>query len=288
MQQMTRRADPAPSRWAYKVQRLWLTPVFRTGLRTGLPVLVVALVAGIYLGNEQRRADLFAGIEGIKRDFQERPEFMVQMMAVDGANEKTLKAIHELMPANFPLSSFDLNLGELRDKIRGIDAVKDVSLQIRSGGVLQVAVTERIPVALWRGPEGVEVIDAEGVRADKLGTRIERPDLPLIVGEGAKQNVPEALELVAAAAPLKERVRGIVRVSNRRWDLVLDRDQRILLPEYDAIRALERVIALEQAKELLTRDVTVVDMRLAERPTIRMTETAHKELLRVRGVKIED
>lgn len=285
---MTRRADPAPSRWAYKVQRLWLTPVFRTGLRTGLPVLVVALVAGIYLGNEQRRADLFAGIEGIKRDFQERPEFMVQMMAVDGANEKTLKAIHELMPANFPLSSFDLNLGELRDKIRGIDAVKDVSLQIRSGGVLQVAVTERIPVALWRGPEGVEVIDAEGVRADKLGTRIERPDLPLIVGEGAKQNVPEALELVAAAAPLKERVRGIVRVSNRRWDLVLDRDQRILLPEYDAIRALERVIALEQAKELLTRDVTVVDMRLAERPTIRMTETAHKELLRVRGVKIED
>ncbi|NVO23491.1 cell division protein FtsQ [Donghicola sp. C2-DW-16] len=285
---MTRRADPAPSRWAYKVQRLWLTPVFRTGLRTGLPVLVVALVAGIYLGNEQRRADLFAGIEGIKRDFQERPEFMVQMMSVDGANEKTLKAIHELMPANFPLSSFDLNLGELRDKIRGIDAVKDVTLQIRSGGVLQVNVTERIPVALWRGPEGVEVIDAEGVRADKLGTRIERPDLPLIVGEGAKQNVPEALELIAAAAPLKERVRGIVRVSNRRWDLVLDRDQRILLPEDDAIRALERVIALEQAKELLTRDVAVVDMRLADRPTIRMTETAHKELLRVRGVKIED
>lgn len=288
MQQMTRRADPAPSRWAYKVQRMWLTPSFRAGLRVGLPVMVVALAAATYLGNEQRRTDLFTSIEAVKRDFQERPEFMVQMMAVDGANEKTLKTIHELMPASFPLSSFDLNLSDLRDEIRKIDAVKDVSLQIRSGGVLQVDVIERQPVALWRGPEGVEVIDEDGVRADKLDARIERPDLPLIVGDGANKNVTQALELIAAAAPIRERVRGVVRVSNRRWDLVLDRDQRILLPEKDAVRALERVIALEQAKELLTRDVSVVDMRLADRPTIRMTQVARKELLRVRGYEAED
>lgn len=288
MQQMTRRGDPAPSRWAYKVQRMWLTPSFRTGLRVGLPVVAVTLALGIYLGNEQRRTDLFASVEAVKRDFQERPEFMVQTLAVEGANEKTQKAIEELLPASFPLSSFDLNLGELRDQIREIDAVKDVSLQIRTGGVLQVAVDERVPVALWRGPEGVEVIDAYGARADKLSTRVERPDLPLIVGEGAKKNVTQALELIAAATPIRERVRGIVRVSNRRWDLVLDRDQRILLPEQGAVHALERVIALAQAKELLARDVSVVDMRLADRPTIRMTEIAHKELLRVRGHKAED
>ncbi|MEY8882825.1 cell division protein FtsQ/DivIB [Donghicola sp. XS_ASV15] len=285
---MTRRADPAPSRWAYKVQRMWLTPSFRMGLRMGLPVMVVALAAATYLGNEQRRSDLFASIEAVKRDFQERPEFMVQTLAVEGANEKTQKAIEDLLPATFPLSSFDLNLGALRDQIREIDAVKDVSLQIRTGGVLQVAVDERVPVALWRGPEGVEVIDAFGVRADKLSARIERPDLPLIVGEGAKKNVTQALDLIAAATPIRERVRGIVRVSNRRWDLVLDRDQRILLPEQGAVRALERVIALEQAKELLARDVSVVDMRLADRPTIRMTKIAQKELLRVRGYEAED
>ena len=37
------RRDPAPSRWAYKMQRLWLTPAFRVFMRFGLPVLVVAL-----------------------------------------------------------------------------------------------------------------------------------------------------------------------------------------------------------------------------------------------------
>jgi cell division protein FtsQ len=69
-------------------------------------------------------------------------------------------------------------------------------------------------------------------------------------------------------------VHGLVRVGERRWDLVLDREQRILLPERGAVQALERVIALENAEEVLTRDVMRVDLRLAQRPTVRMSESA--------------
>jgi cell division protein FtsQ len=56
--------------------------------------------------------------------------------------------------------------------------------------------------------------------------------------------------------------------------VVLDRDQRILLPASGAMQALERVIALERAQEVLTRDVARVDMRLAKRPTVQMTQAA--------------
>jgi len=65
-------------------------------------------------------------------------------------------------------------------------------------------------------------------------------------------------------------------MGDRRWDIVLDRDQRILLPEKGAMQALERVIALERAPkiEILSRDVSRVDMRLAERPTVQMSEEA--------------
>jgi cell division protein FtsQ len=54
-------------------------------------------------------------------------------------------------------------------------------------------------------------------------------------------------------------------VGERRWDVVLDRDQRILLPETEPGRALERVLALDQAQDLLDRDVTV-DLRLEPPP----------------------
>ena len=94
--------------------------------------------------------------------------------------------------------------------------------------------------------------------------------------------MPEALKLIAAANVLGDRLRGLVRVGGRRWDVVLDREQTIMLPEENALQALERVIALEGAQEVLTRDVARVDMRLAARPTLRMNEDATREWWHIR------
>ena len=80
------------------------------------------------------------------------------------------------------------------------------------------------------------------------------------------------------------RLRGLVRMGERRWDVVLDREQRILLPETQAVQALERVIALEGAQDVLARDVARVDMRLAQRPTVQMNKDATQELWRIRQI----
>jgi cell division protein FtsQ len=63
-------------------------------------------------------------------------------------------------------------------------------------------------------------------------------------------------------------------MGERRWDMVLDNDLRILLPTGHPVQALERVIALQQAQEMLDRDVAVVDMRLGDRPTLRLNPVA--------------
>ena len=48
------------------------------------------------------------------------------------------------------------------------------------------------------------------------------------------------------------------------------------------MRALERVIALSEAQDMLQRDVAVVDMRLGQRPTLRMNEPAVQDWWRIR------
>jgi cell division protein FtsQ len=111
-----------------------------------------------------------------------------------------------------------------------------------------------------------------------------RSDLPLIAGEGADRVVGEALTLLRAAGPLMPRLRGIVRVGERRWDMVLDNDQTIMLPEVAPFPALAQVIALNQTQDLLTRDVRAVDMRNPNRPTLRVSENAHEELRRIMGL----
>ncbi len=42
--------------------------------------------------------------------------------------------------------------------------------------------------------------------------------------------------------------------------------------------ALQRVIALHQAQEMLDRDIAVVDMRLGDRPTLRLNPPALAQL----------
>jgi len=70
-------------------------------------------------------------------------------------------------------------------------------------------------------------------------------------------------------------------MGERRWDIVLDRNQRILLPSDGPVAAFDRVIALDLAQDMLERDVTIVDMRNADRPTLRMNEDAAAALRRV-------
>ncbi|MEI4473387.1 cell division protein FtsQ/DivIB [Frigidibacter sp. MR17.24] len=268
------RRDPAPSRAAYRLHRLWLTPMYRRLLRVGLPVALIAAVGGIYMASETRRANLSAGIESITRSVQDRPEFMVSLMAIDGASAPLADAIRNVTQIPFPLSSFQLDLPALRAQIEQIDAVKRAELRVRSGGVLQIDVTERVPALVWKLDGGLYVVDDEGHRIAQLTSREARADLPLVAGEGAELAVPEALAIFAAAQPILPRIRGLVRMGERRWNIVLDRGQEIELPTENAVRAVEAVIALDRAEDILARDITVVDMRNPERPTLRLAETA--------------
>ena len=168
------------------------------------------------------------------------------------------------------------------------DRLSAYNLQLGAGSsdidVLQIDVIERTPAVLWRSAGGLSMLDAGGMHIAEVASRAAHPDLPLIAGEGADARVAEALDLISAAAPLGARLRGLVRMGERRWDVVLDRDQRILLPPDQPVQALERVLALDHAQDMLDRDVQVVDMRLAERPTLRMSALATQEWWHIRQI----
>ena len=270
--------DPAPSRLSYRIERLWLTPLFRAVMRFGLPVMTVALVAVVYLGDADRRAAIGARFAELRTQIENRPEFMVKLMSIDGASGPVADAIRGMLPVTLPASSFAIDLEAMRAAIEQVDAVAGASLKVRAGGVLAVTVTERKPAVLWRTASSLEMLDATGHRVATLLDRSARPDLPVIAGEGAENAVPEAMAILGAAQPILPRVRGLVRMGDRRWDIILDRNQRILLPAIDPVQATEKAIAIDAAEELLARDLAAVDLRNAERPTLRLTSGALEEM----------
>jgi len=221
----------------------------------------------------------------MRTSLQTRPEFMIQMMKIEGASASVAQVIHEIMPVAFPVSSFDLDLDHIRNVLAGLDPVERVQIRVQPGGTLLVQVTERVPAVVWRAHQGLFLLDAEGNRIRPLADRTARADLPVIAGDGADEAAAEALALLAAATPLQDRVRGLVRMGARRWDVILDGDQRILLPQTNPVAALERVIAMDAAMDVLARDVAIVDLRLGPRPTLRLRAHAVEELQRIRAVE---
>ncbi|MEH7829425.1 cell division protein FtsQ/DivIB [Gemmobacter denitrificans] len=279
------RRDPAPTRMAYRMQRLWLTPLFRIAMRVGVPVLLISGAVALWLGDDARRAAVIAKVEELRTAVEQRPEFMVSVLQITGASPALDTAIRDLLAIRLPQSSFDLDLEAARARISALDAVASVSVQVKSGGVLAVGITERQPALIWRKGDELDLLDATGRRVAQILTRADRPDLPVVTGEGASLAAAEALQIVAAAGPLTPRLRGLVRVGERRWDLVLDRDQRILLPAAAPVRALERLLAFDKAEDLLNRDILTVDLRHPTRPTLRLAPFALKEMRRALGIE---
>jgi cell division protein FtsQ len=282
------RRDPAPSRWAYRLHRLWLRPAVRTFVSVGLPAFLVTFAAGVWLSDAGRRAALTETFADLRDEVKNRPEFLVTLLAVEGASPIVAETVRATIGVPLPQSSLDLDLDAARRRVEAIGAVKSAQLRVQPGGILEVTVTEREPAVVWRGPQGLILLDAEGHRIAALLARGERADLPLIAGEGADAAVPEALEIIVTAGPLLPRFRGLVRMGERRWDLVLDRDQRILLPAADPVRALERLLALDAAEGLLARDILAVDLRIAGRPALRLAPHALTELRRAQGLLPEE
>lgn len=272
------RRDPAPSMLRYRLSRMWLSRRVRAAVRFGpLLVLLAGLVA--YVATDRAmRAQLAYGWHALRGMVVNRDEFRIATVAIHGTGQATFDAVSRIVVPHLPASSLDLDLAGIRAEVEALPAVKHASVRIGRGSVLQLDVLERLPVTIWRHGGRLSLLDPDGTAIGTVARRSARPDLPLVLGAGADGHVREALELLVAAAPVAARVRAVQRIADRRWNLVLDREQTILLPQHDPAAALRRFMGLHAADKILARDVTVVDMRNGDRPVLRLGAVALSEL----------
>ncbi|UWQ20749.1 cell division protein FtsQ/DivIB [Jannaschia sp. W003] len=277
--------DPAPSKWSYRLERLWLTPLFRALIRTGIPSFGFVFLFTWYVNDETRIEAIAQGWTDAVNAVQDRPEFMVGLLRIEGASEQLQADIGEALPIELPLSQWKIDTAQVRAALEQLDPVRQAEVRVRAGGVLLLRVTERTPAVAWITEQGVDVLDATGTRVATLEDVSSAGALPLIAGEGAGDHVPEALALIEAARPVQDRFVGLVRVGGRRWDVKMTGGQRILLPEAAPAEALDRALAMHAAKDVLGRDVAALDLRLRHRPTLRLSAAARTELVRLQELE---
>lgn len=166
-----------------------------------------------------------------------------------------------------------LDVAEAREKLEAIPWIAEATVRKLYPDRLQITVKEREAFALWQLNGKVSVIAADGT---PLSAKVEPrlASLPFVVGAGAAAKAREFLAVLDRHPAIRDQVRASILVGERRWNLRLKSGIDIRLPETDVEAALTTLARLDRERSLLSRDITAVDMRLADRVSVRLSDQA--------------
>ncbi|MDT5096234.1 MAG: cell division protein FtsQ, partial [Mycobacterium sp.] len=164
-----------------------------------------------------------------------------------------------------------LDVGDARARLEAIPWVAEATVRKFYPDRLQITITEREPFALWQMDGKVQVIAADGtVLSNRIEPRLA--SLPFVVGPGAAAAARGFLAVLDAYPAIRDQVRASIFVAERRWNLRLKSGLDVRLPDANIEAALDTLARLDREKALLSRDITAVDLRLADRVTVRVSD----------------
>lgn len=157
-----------------------------------------------------------------------------------------------------------LDLQAVQTKLQAIPEVKNVVVVRHLPNRLSIALSERVPAAIWQRDGKHTLVDREGVvlASDKYTTH---EPLPVIIGDDAPEHVQDLIALLDKAPGLKPQVAAAVRVGGRRWNVRLVNQVTVMLPEDKPEAAWLRFSQLVDREGLLTKAIRTVDMRMEDR-----------------------
>jgi cell division protein FtsQ len=244
-------------------------------LIVGLAGVVLFLGAGI-AGAAWLGSSLFDAREAVARTADSAAATIgfeienIQVAGVSGARAQEVRAV--IVPDG-RRSVLSLDPMDVKARVERLDWVQSAQVRRLWPSTLVVEVERRRAYALWRDAGELSVIDSNG---DRLATErvADHEDLPLIVGEGAGPAARPILVALENLPNVRARLKQIVRVNNRRWNVELASGAIVALPEEGAEIALARLETLHAEHALLDRPVAALDMRAPGRLSVRV----HPEL----------
>ncbi|NBN63376.1 FtsQ-type POTRA domain-containing protein [Microvirga tunisiensis] len=199
--------------------------------------------------------------------------FGIETVKLSGQRETSDYQILSTLGIEDGASMVMFDVDGARERLTQIPWIKSASVMKLYPNTLKVTVEERIPFALWQRGTTVSIINEQGdVITDQVDGRYA--NLLLVVNEGAQKRAGEIIAALDKVPVLRPRVRAAFLVSNRRWDLMLENGITVRLPENGMDVALAELVEMDASTALLTRDIAAVDLRLADRVVVRLTDEA--------------
>jgi cell division protein FtsQ len=248
--------SPGPIRRAFG----WLgVALGRPMLALSAGLILLALIAGLLVSGVVGR-----GVHGVKNSVA-RVEgdagFGVYEIHITGNRRVPTETIFAALGLRPGQSIFFIDLPAARARIMALDWIAAAEVVRRYPDTITVTVSEKRPFALWQTPDNrLAVVERSGgIITTEDVEKFSK--LPKLVGAGAPQAAAELVDAVMTHRAISARVAAYQRVSQRRWNLLLNDGVVVQLPESGWNKELDALEHLIVDNGILERDVTEIDLR---------------------------
>jgi cell division protein FtsQ len=261
------------SAWRWRAVR-WATRLSRlpsgAGVAASILLLLAAIGYGVVKGDHLPVVTDWA--KNVRDEAASTLGFRIATISLSGEKEMSREDILTAIGVTNRTSLLFLDADAARARLLAIPRIGDAAVLKLYPDRLQITITERQAFALWQKDGKVSVIAEDGTVLEPFSGRYA--GLPMVVGKGAARRAKDFLGVVDQYPSIRDAVRASILVAQRRWNLRLNNGIDVELPESNAEAALQRLVALDHDKKLLSRDVTSIDLRIPDRVTVRLSAAA--------------
>lgn len=139
--------------------------------------------------------------------------------------------------------------------------INNVYIKREIPNTLKINIEEYIPFAVLNHFNNIDLLDANG-EIIPIADNEKRKYLNMltIVGDGSLEHINGLFNMLSTNQSLFNRIKRVIRIGNRRWNLVLDNGIIVQLPEHNMIDAwnnLDKILSIDGVEI----NVKIIDMR---------------------------
>ena len=193
----------------------------------------------------------------------------VREVIVEGRSKTRKSVLLQALQVSEGDNILAINITEMKDRINKLPWVKSARIERHFPNKISLTLFERTPMARWQTNRMLKLIDVHGDVIPIVDlTRFS--NLPIIIGKNAPKIAGQILNTLSNEPHLFRRVKSLTLVSDRRWDVQLDNQINVHLPEKNPGKAWAHLATVEQGHNIFGDQVQGIDMRLENQLIIKI------------------
>ena len=190
--------------------------------------------------------------------------FVLKNIILQGQKNSNIRNVVDSLSNNPKDSIFSLDIKELKKSLTENTWIKSAIVERRLPDTLYIALFEREPIAIWQYNGKLFLIDnfGEPIFEDNLA---KFSNLLLVVGEDANLYASGLINDLRKEYHLAQRISSAVRYGGRRWNLIMDENIEVKMPEDDFPKAYNFLKKMHKAGKLFNNKIRVLDLRNHEK-----------------------